>query len=185
MTVRPWGLVCIQGIGCAVLGLVFVIVEVAGGQPNAVVVGLGCGLLAVAAVSFVPVLEVDRNGVHVRNFFRHYRWRWDELRSIGLRETQMVLTRSMAHTQLVIDDGVRRVPVAATTALSKTRFSRLLTVLQDHRELLDASVDQGQFPRPDPGDALRALSAESAEEWASQQEVYERLRRERERQANE
>ena len=169
-----------QGLPSLLLGAVLVLIDfVVFEKPPVVGVGLGIACLFLAALSCVPLLKIDDRGIYVRNVLRRRRWQRGQPIGIHLGGTQMVFTRAMTFSQLVIDDGTRRMRVSATTGISGERLERLLDSLQHAGVRVEPEVEPRHFPRPDHD--LRDVMAEAAREWQEEQEIYRRLEEERKR----
>ena len=180
MTIRPWGLLLYQGVPAIALGVVILVVELLSvGSRNGVVIAIGAAFMVVAAMAWVPVLKVDAEEVYVRNVLRRRRFQRHEVRSVGLRDTPLLLSRGISFSRLVIHDGTRDMVVTATTGMSRQRAKWLLEELRSARFAIASDVTLEEFPVHDSWAAMQKAAEQEAAEWEEQQETYRRLERAR------
>jgi hypothetical protein len=180
VTVRPWGLLCYQGVPTALVGAFMLAAELLSvGSRNAAMIAIGIAFFVVAAMSWMPVLKVDSQGMYVRNFLRSRRLQRHEVHSVGLRHTPLLLSRGISFSRFVVNDGTRDMVVTATTGMSLGRAGRLLAVLRSTGFPIASDVALEEFPVHDSWGAMQKAGEQAATEWEKQQETYRRIERAR------
>lgn len=165
------------------MGVVILVVEFLSVSRNGAVIAIGVAFMVVAAMSWMPVFKADAGDLYVRNFLRRRRYQCHEVRSVGLRDTPLLLSRVISFSRLVIDDGARVMVVTATTGMSRQRAKWLLEELSAARFAISSDVTLKEFPIHDTWAAMQRGAEQESTEWEQQQETYwrlERARRERE-----
>ncbi len=140
LVIRYAGGIVALWIGLAVLGLAFGFAAVGSGDnAEAAFAGLGLGVICTFVAWFAanPAIVADRTGIRVSPLFgTRISFRWDEVRSIGVREVRAARGRGPA---LVVDASEERDVKIDGLWVGATRLnlSRMATELERFVDSLD------------------------------------------------
>lgn len=124
-------------------------VAVSGSSVGQATSGAACGAVGVliAAATLRVSARVTEDAVMVQNRIRAFHVRLGEIAEVSSRAVETPMTRANAWGQIELreSDG-RRVPIVASTGLSRPQLRSFLSHLQTCVPTVSIAVDEGMFP---------------------------------------